>query len=77
MKFDIGITNGKQFSLEVGNTRLGEYDKLEGIIKLKSKKWTKKEISISIPEGIIAFGVEITLGHNCYLRVEDIQLKIV
>ncbi len=57
--------------------KYGDFDHLEGIINLNSKKWTKKEISISIPEGIIAFGVEITLGHNCYLRVDDIQLKIV
>jgi len=33
MKFDIGITNGRQFCLEIGGTRLGEYNHLEDLFK--------------------------------------------
>ena len=33
MKFDISITNGRQFALEIGNTRLGLYNTIEELFK--------------------------------------------
>lgn len=33
MKFDISRTNGGQWSLELGNSRFGEYDEINDLFK--------------------------------------------
>lgn len=33
MKIDIGITNGKQWYLDLGNSRFGEYNELKDLFK--------------------------------------------
>ena len=57
--------------------KYGEVNDLKTLNNEYSEKWTKKEIIVPIKDENSAFGIEVLLGHNCYLLIDDIQAEIV
>ncbi len=55
--------------------KYGDFYNLESIESNDSKKWIKKEITLTIPYEARAFGISIMIGYNGYLLFDDIQLE--
>jgi len=55
--------------------KYGNFDNLEDITSKHSEKWIKKDVVISIPENVRAFGISMFIGKKGYLLLDDVQLE--
>ena len=55
--------------------KYGNFDDSNGIEGKYSERWVKKEITITIPDKVMAFGINIMIGQNGYLLLDDIKLE--
>jgi len=75
IKLSYWYTGCKHHITFLNLNKSGDIFVLKNVINNFAKKWVKKEITIKIPKETIAFGINIFIGKDGYLLLDDIQIE--